>query len=55
MANTKKTIVHDIAQIEILSLKDGAYKQAQATDTGRYGITQKLNRSCHSPWRFSCQ
>jgi hypothetical protein len=33
MANTKKTIVHNIAQIEILSLKDGAYKQAQATDT----------------------
>ena len=33
MASTKKTIVHDIAQSEILSFKDGAYKQAQAHDT----------------------
>jgi hypothetical protein len=32
MANTKKTIVQ-FAQTDILSLKDGAYKQAQATDT----------------------
>jgi hypothetical protein len=33
MASSKKTIVHNIAQSEILSLKDGAYKQAQANDT----------------------
>ena len=32
MANTKKTIVQ-FAQTDILSLKDGAYKQAQANDT----------------------
>ena len=32
MAQAKKTIVQ-FAQTDILSLKDGAYKQAQATDT----------------------
>lgn len=43
MANTKKTIVQ-FAQTDILSLKDGAYKQAQATDTvydfAQYVISQ---------------